>query len=91
MGKKIEFVPVSDPQSLKQKLEEMVNNGWEIKGFVCCNSGNPYDERFAVLERSSGNATVNEQDYTGSDEKSQDKIINPVPAKKEISISVGGN
>jgi hypothetical protein len=91
MTKKIEFVPVSDPQSLKQKLEEMVNNGWEIKGFVCCNSGDPYNERFAVLERSSVNATVKEQDLTASEEKSRDKIIQPVTAKKEISISLGGN
>jgi hypothetical protein len=32
MHKIIEFVLVTDPQSLKEKLEQMVNRGWEIKG-----------------------------------------------------------
>jgi hypothetical protein len=91
MEKKIEFVPVTDPQSLKQKLEEMVNNGWEIKGFVCCNSGDPYNERFAVLERSSGNIKLKEQDFAANEEKPKDKTIHPISAKKEISISLGGN
>ncbi len=51
MAKKIEVVSASNPQVLKEHLEKMVNDGWEIKGFVCCDTKNSNSESFAVLER----------------------------------------
>jgi hypothetical protein len=50
MNKIIEFVLASDPQSLKEKLEQMVNRGWEIRGFVTFHSDTAYNESFAVME-----------------------------------------
>jgi hypothetical protein len=91
MFKKIEFVPVTDPQTLKEKLEEMVNNGWAIKGFVSCNSGNPYGESFAVMERLAEreHAKFTDQDMDESLRVHSNYHISP--KKKEISISMGGN
>ncbi len=34
MHKIIELILVTDPLSMKEKLEQMVNRGWEIRGFV---------------------------------------------------------
>jgi hypothetical protein len=50
MQKIIEFVLVTDPQSLKEKLEQMINRGWEIRGFVTFHSDTAYNESYAVME-----------------------------------------
>ena len=53
MPKKIELLIATDPHSLKEKLEEMINIGWEIKGFVYFKT---YGDSYAVLERFSEKA-----------------------------------
>jgi hypothetical protein len=91
MIKKIEIVPVSDPHSLKERLEEMVNEGWEIKGFVNCNSGNNYNEPYAVLQRFSEKETGRKQETETEKPAFEHSPFPDPPKKKEISISLGGN
>ena len=91
MFKKIELIPVTDPESLKEKLEELVNEGWEIKGFVNFNSGNTYNEPFAVMERFSEKVTAKEIEYENEKSSGYHSPFPVTPGKKEISISLGGN
>ena len=90
MAKKIEFIPVTDPHSLREKLEEMVNSDWEIKGFVSFNSGNPCGDSYAVLERYTEKEPLLEQQYE-MENPLQEKSVRAPSAKKQISISIGGN
>ena len=91
MSKKIELIPVTDPQSLKEELEEMINEGWGIKGFVCLNSGTSSCESFAVLESLSspekGKAPPYEYEEHGYTNKPNTKPLK----QKDVSISIGGN
>jgi len=91
MYKRIEFIPVTDPQTLKVKLEEMVNDGWGIKGFVSCNDGNPYGESFAVMERLSEKENKRFTDQDADEPFRVHSNYHILPKKKEISISMGGN
>ena len=89
MSKKIELIPVTDPQSLKEKLEEMVNDGWEIKGFVCFNSRASNCESFAVLESLSEPEKA--QPYEYEEHVLSSRSYTKPLGKKDISISIGGN
>lgn len=92
MHKTIEFVLVTDPQSLKEKLEQMVNRGWEIRGFVTFHSDTSYNESYAVMEgfREAETAKIEE-----IEEELTEHHENPTypksPKKKEASISLGNN
>ncbi len=91
MFKKIEMIPATDPESLKEKLEEMVNDGWEIRGFVCFNCGNPTCESFAVLERISEKEIIPGKEYEAEIIPEPASPYPKTPRKKEASISIGGN
>ena len=91
MSRKIEFIPVTNPLSLKETLEEMVNGGWELKGFVSFNQGMTSEDSFAVLESlaETGKTKILPQD---AEEPIRISVSNTASLKKkEISISVGGN
>jgi|WetSurMetagenome_2_1015567.scaffolds.fasta_scaffold857369_1 hypothetical protein len=92
MQKIIEFVLATDPRSLKEKLEQMVNRGWKIRGFVTFPSDPGYNESYAVMENLSDVETakleVTEEKLSESPETS---IYPKSPKKKEVSISMGNN
>jgi hypothetical protein len=92
MHKIIEFILVADPQSLKEKLEQMVNRGWEIRGFVTFHSDTAYNESYAVMEsiteNESAKAEVKEEELP---EPPENAIYPKSPKKKEASISLGNN
>jgi hypothetical protein len=89
MTKKIEIVPASDPQVLKQQLERMVNEGWEIKGVVDQNGGSG---PFVILEHFSVEDTISEAEARRIEEPSNEPYyVRSGPPQKEISISVGGD
>ena len=96
MAKKIELLAATDPHSLKEKLEEMINTGWEIKGFVYFNPTNSYGESYAVLERFSekggrgGDEFLKHNSLSDEDEKTTaEKPISSKQANKDINISIG--
>jgi hypothetical protein len=91
MFKKIELIQVTDPQTLKEKLEEMVNDGWGIKGFVNCSSGYPYGESYAVMERLSEREHSKHTNIDADEPLRVHTNYHVSPKKKEISISMGGN
>jgi hypothetical protein len=92
MHKIIEFVLVTDPQSLKEKLEQMVNRGWEIKGFVTFHSDTAYNESFAVMEGIAETESVKTEMMEEELPESHENSIYPKsPKKKEASISLGNN
>ncbi|NJO70261.1 MAG: hypothetical protein HC830_14140 [Bacteroidetes bacterium] len=88
MAKRIEILPATDRMALKQQLEEMINQGWEIKGVVGYNPHNAYTEPFVIME----NDNIYEDDYTryetnyDEDPVADHFIPKPEPPKKEISI-----
>jgi len=92
MHKIIEFILVTDPQSLKEKLEQMVNRGWEIRGFVTFHSDTSYNESYAVMESftetDAAQVEVFEEELPEPPEKS---IYPKSPKKREASISLGNN
>jgi|PlaIllAssembly_1097288.scaffolds.fasta_scaffold3291202_2 hypothetical protein len=88
MIKRIELVPASDPQTLKDKLEDAVNKGWEIKGFVSFNNGNSQIESYAVLERLSEKFTPKGPE-SETEEVREKQSVSP-GRKKEVNISIGG-
>lgn len=90
MGKRIEIIAASDQQALKQQLEDMVNNGWEIKGVVGYNPHNSYSEPFVILENTFTDEYARYQSKYAEDPVADQFIPKPEPPKKEISISVGG-
>ena len=92
MHKIIEFVLVTDPQSLKEKLEQMVNRGWEIRGFVTFNSDPAYNESYAVLESITESESAKMEEVEEElPESSKNAIYPKSPKKKEVSISMGNN
>jgi hypothetical protein len=92
MHKIIEFVQVTDPQSLKEKLEQMVNRGWEIRGFVTFNSDPSYNESYAVMESfTETDAAKMEEMVEELPEPPENSIYPKSPKKKEASISLGNN
>lgn len=91
MRKKLEFIPVMDPESLKEELEVMINDGWEIRGFVTFNCGNTSCESFAVMERLSETDTAVEKEYETETLPEPGTTYPKPPKKKEASISIGGN
>lgn len=90
MAKKIEIVPATNPQVLKDQLEDMVNNGWEIKGVIGYNPHNPYTEPFVILENNFADDYARYQSNYAEDPVADKFIPKPEPPQKEISISVGG-
>jgi hypothetical protein len=92
MHKIIEFVLATDPGSLKEKLEQMVNRGWEIKGFVTFHSDTAYNESFAVMERMTETESVKMEELEEElSEPPENSIYPKSPKKKEVSISMGNN
>jgi hypothetical protein len=92
MHKIIEFILVTDPQSLKEKLEQMVNRGWEIRGFVTFHSDAGYNESYAVMESltesDSAKTKILEEELP---EPPENSIHPKSPKKREASISLGNN
>ena len=92
MHKIIEFVLVTDPQSLKEKLEQMINRGWEIRGFVTFHSDTAYNESYAVMESFTEAETAKMEEMEEELPESHENSIYPKsPKKKEASISLGNN
>ena len=92
MHKIIEFVLVTDPRSLKEKLEQMVNRGWEIRGFVTFPSDAGYNESYAVMESITESESVKmEQMEAELPEPPENPVYPKAPKKKEASISLGNN
>jgi hypothetical protein len=93
MQKKIELLIATDPYSLKEKLEEMINIGWEIKGFVYFKT---YGDSYAVLERfseaGSGGDFLQYEEKAVVDEKiSEEKPVSSKRGNKDINISIGNS
>jgi len=94
MAKEIEIISAVHAQVLKTQLQEMVNEGWEIKGVVGYNPHNTYSEPFVILER-----TVIETTEKDEEEKITYDIDDPFPPvndytrpephHQEICISMG--
>jgi tRNA(Ile2) C34 agmatinyltransferase TiaS len=92
MHKIIEFVLATDPGSLKEKLEQMVNRGWEIKGFVTFHSNPAFDESYAVMENLADAETAKMEEIEEELPEPHETSIYPKsPKKKEVSISMGNN
>jgi hypothetical protein len=90
MLKQIEMIPVTDSQTLKDKLEEMINDGWEIRGFVNCNSQMNRSESYAVMERGLFYTSEKNQEVEHESLLNDEPGISETP-KKDISISIGGD
>jgi hypothetical protein len=89
MSKKIEIVPVFDPHELKQKLEKMVNEGWEIKGVI---GENVNSGPLVILEHLSYEETMKEEFHSEIKEPLAEQFyVRSSPPQKEISISIGGD
>jgi len=88
MPKKIELVSATDPHSLKEKLEEMINQGWEIRGFVSFNPVNTSMVSYAVLERATDKIPEREI-YPEADEVLSEKQVSNKSGKKVVTISMG--
>jgi hypothetical protein len=86
MSNEIEIVLIDDTQSLKDKLELLVNEGWEIKGVVGYDPHNQDRKPFVILERQKAEAIPVEIDTHADLEKFYTR---PEPPRQEISISVG--
>lgn len=91
MHKIIEFILVTDPPTLKEKLEQMVNRGWEIKGFVTFNSGTSYNESYAVMESYSESEPAKMAEFEEQLPMASETVLPKSPRKKEPSISLGNN
>jgi hypothetical protein len=92
MHKIIEFILVTDPQSLKEKLEQMVNRGWEIRGFVTFHSDTSYNESYAVMESFTESESAKMEEMEEElPEPPENSIYPKSPKKKEASISLGNN
>jgi len=92
MHKIIEFILVTDPQSLKEKLEQMVNRGWEIRGFVTFHSDTAYSESYAVMESITETEAAKMEEFEEELPETPESSIYPKsPKKKEASISLGNN
>ena len=91
MEKRIEIVSVSEPEVLKQELEQLVNTGWKIKGIVGHNPNRPNSEPFVILQRDAADDPTLDEELYGNDESvsEQEYHTHPEPPHKEISISMG--
>lgn len=89
MAKKIEILPATNAQALKSQLEEMVNNGWEIKGVIGYNPHNAYSEPYVILEGEVADDNVRYQSRYDEDPVADHFVSKPEPPRKEISISMG--
>jgi hypothetical protein len=90
MDKRIEIVNASDPATLKQQLEQLVNLGWQIKGVVSYNPNVPGSEPFVILQRDvSEDPAISDSFYVNENLVSEQIYTKPEPPKKEISISMG--
>lgn len=88
MIKKIELIPVTEKQTFQEKMEEMVNQGWEIKGFVTFDNSSEPHLSYAVMERPFADDAITDTEF-GSVERPIEHSFNPEPPKPEVSISVG--
>jgi hypothetical protein len=92
MNKIIELVLATDPESLKARLEQMVNRGWEIKGFVTFHSDSAYNESYAVMESIAESESARMEKFEEELPEPHENSIYPrSPKKKEVSISMGNN
>ena len=83
MAKEIEIIPCEERFILKAQLENMVSDGWVIKGMYTINNAQP--ESFIILQRESQDTVPLERTQQfGTEDYTQ-----PEPVKKEISISIG--
>lgn len=89
MAKKIEIIPATNPQTLKEQLEEMVNNGWEIKGVIGYNPHNAYVEPYIIMEGTVTDEYVRYQTPHTEEPLSDPFGTRPEPPREEISISIG--
>lgn len=89
MAKRIEIISATNPQTLKSQLEDMVNDGWEIKGVIGYNPHNAYTEPFVILESSVMDEYARYQSKYPEDTITEQFNLKPEPPKKDISISVG--
>jgi hypothetical protein len=90
MANEIEVISAASAQALKLQLQEMVNDGWEIKGVIGYNPHNIYSEPYVILERATVIASIKDEAYY----ENQDPLVDtsftrPEPKPKEISISMG--
>ena len=90
MHKIIEFIQVTDPQSLKEKLEQMVNRGWEIRGFVTFHSDTSYNESYAVMESFTETECRKDGGIRGGITRTTRKIDLPEVSQKEGSFHKSG-
>ena len=89
MAKQIEIIHISDSQTLKLQLEQMVNVGWNIKGVVSYDPNKANSEPFVILERDSADDPgINESLYE-SEEPVVEEYSRPELPRKDISISMG--
>jgi hypothetical protein len=92
MHKIIELILVTDPQSMKEKLEQMVNRGWEIRGFVTFHSDPAYNESYAVMESIAESESAKVEQLEEELPAPPENATYPKsPKKKEASISLGNN
>lgn len=96
MAKEVEVVVASDAQALKNQLQEMVNEGWEIKGVVGYNPHNIYSEPFVILERAIADVIVEvpeigESFFDNELIPEEQYFTRLEPQHQEISISMGGD
>jgi hypothetical protein len=90
MDKRIEIINASDPKLLKQQLEQMVNDGWKIKGVIGYNPHDDTSEPFVILEQDlSDDSEINEGLYINQEQIKDQYFANPNKPKKEVSISIG--
>lgn len=89
MSKQIDIITVSDPETLKQQLEQMVNVGWMIKGVVSFNPNEPSREPYVILERDSKDDPNISRSLYENEEPASEQYSKPEPPRKEISISMG--
>lgn len=90
MAKRIEILPATNPQLLKDQLEDLVNSGWEIKGVIGYNPHDANTEPFVILENTVSDEYARYQSKYAEDPVADQFIPKPEPPKQEISISVGG-
>ncbi len=90
MDKRIEILNASDPKALKQQLEQMVNQGWQIKGVIGYNPHVADSEPFVIMQRDSVDDPAISESYYGNENLVTEQFYtNPEPPRKEISISMG--
>ncbi len=90
MAKKIEVITATNAQTLKVQLQEMVNDGWEIKGVIGYNPHNDNSDPFVILERTIVAEPIEEETYSQNEDPFPEMVYTrPEPLHQEICISMG--